>query len=424
MRIEVVMPQMGESVAEGTIIKWHKQPGDMIKRDEILLEISTDKVDSEIPSSHEGKLAEIVVQEGETVDVGTTIAYLETDKEVEVESTSKNGQGKPESKSEPTAVETSGTEPAPALQETTVETKRRSGKDFYSPLVRSIASKEGVSQSELQSIEGTGVGGRVRKQDLLKYLEQRQKGAPSRRVEAIKYTGPMENVEVVPMDNMRKSIAKHMRISLDTSTHVYSVAEVDMSSVVSFRDQHKGQFQKDEGFKLTYTPFIIDATVKTLKDFPRINASVDMDKGELLVKKFINIGIAVAIEDGLIVPVIKNADERNFLGFARETYRLAEKARNKDLEPDDVQNGTFTITNPGVFGNLFGLPIINQPQLAILGVGAIKKKAVVIHDAIAIRPMMYLSLSYDHRIIDGALGGQFLQRIVQYLEEFTGEGIL
>jgi len=421
MRIEVIMPQMGESVAEGTIIKWHKQPGDAIEKDEIMLEISTDKVDSEIPSSHEGKLAEITVEEGETVEVGTTIAYIETEKDAEIESSGDGEDAKAEA-----AEETKEASPASENGEP-IETKGRSGKDFYSPLVRSIAAKENVSQSELESIEGTGIGGRVRKQDLLAYLESRgakPSGQPAKRTEPIKYSGPMEGVDVVEMDNMRKSIARHMRSSLDTSAHVYSVSEVDMTRIVKYREEHKAEFRNNEGFKLTYTPFIADATVRALLDFPRVNASVDMDKGEILEKRFVNLGMAVAIEDGLIVPVIKNADERSFLGLARETYRLANKARDEELNPDDVQGGTFTITNPGIFGNLYGLPIINQPQLGILGVGAIQKRPVVINDAIAIRSMMYLTLSYDHRVLDGAIGGQFLQRIVQYLEEFDGEGIL
>lgn len=434
MRVEVVMPQMGESVAEGTIIKWFKEPGDEIKRDENLLEISTDKVDSEIPSSHEGKLAEIVVPEGETVEVGTTIAYIETDKDAEVETsgskaeTPEKTEEKSSEKITPAEKTKSKTTTKQAVKASGNGAEERTGKNFYSPLVLSIAAKEKVSMDELRSIDGTGINGRVRKQDLLQYLEEREKqpkqATPIKQVEPITYTGPMQGVDVIEMDNMRKSIAKHMRTSVDTSAHVYSVTEVDMSNIVKFREQHKAEFQKEEGFKLTYTPFIVDATVKALKDFPHVNSSVDINKGQILVKNFINIGVAVAIESGLIVPVIKSADERNFLGLARETYRLAEKARNKNLNPDDVQNGTFTITNPGIFGNLYGLPIINQPQTAILGVGAIKKRPVVINDAIAIRSMMYLSLSYDHRIIDGALGGQFLQRLVQYLEEFDGEGVL
>ncbi|MBD3274090.1 MAG: 2-oxo acid dehydrogenase subunit E2 [Candidatus Marinimicrobia bacterium] len=424
MKVEVVMPQMGESIAEGTIIKWHKRPGDAVVKDEILLEISTDKVDSEIPSSHDGQLAEILVDEGETVDVGTPIAYIETEK-----STSANGQqkGEEEEARETVTVEEKPQAEAASTPTKKVETSGREGEDFYSPLVRSIAEKEGVSQDELRAIDGTGIGGRVRKQDLLAYLDQRaeQKTRPTpKQAEQVKYTGPMEGVDVIPMNNMRKSIAKHMRNSLDTSAHVYSVTECDMSAVAKYRQAQKAEFQDREGFNLTYTPFIIDAAVKAIKDFPQINSSVDIDKGQILQKNFINIGMAVAIDNGLIVPVIKNADERNFLGIAREGYRLAVKARNGELNPDEVQNGTFTITNPGIFGNLYGLPIINQPQVAILGVGAIKKRPVVINDAIAIRHMMYLSLSYDHRIVDGAMGGQFLERIVQYLEEFNGEGLI
>lgn len=425
MRVEVVMPQMGESIAEGTIVKWHKEPGDEVKKDEILLEISTDKVDSEIPSSHAGVLDEILVEEGETVDVGTTIAYLEAEGKEEDKSaqeTEKPGRdqgasddGREKVAEEPVEVGAGGKIPD-------LESRGRSGKDFYSPLVLSIAEKEGVSKEELESIEGTGIEGRVRKQDLLSYLEKREAGEVRKRPDPVKYTGPMDGVDVREMDNMRKSIAKHMRSSLDTSAHVYSVSEVDMSKVVEFRNQEKTCFEKEEGFKLTFTPFIVDAVVKALKDFPRVNASVDMEKGQILLKNFINVGVAVAIEDGLIVPVVKNADERSFLGLAREIFRLAEKARDRELDPEDVQHGTFTVTNPGVFGNLYGLPIINQPQVAILGVGAIKKRPVVINDAIAIRSMMYLTLSYDHRILDGAIGGQFLQKIVSYLEEFDGEG--
>lgn len=423
MKVEVVMPQMGESVAEGTIIKWHKQPGDEVEKDEILLEISTDKVDSEIPSSHEGRLAEILVQEGETVEVGTQIAYIETEKDASVngQQTQKEVEKQKEKVSAKKEVSSEEEESGEMIR-----TEGGPGKDFYSPLVRSIAQKEGITEAELQSIEGSGLEGRVRKQDLLEYLEEKRKTAVpgSKKTEPLKYTGPMEGVDVLEMDNMRQSIAKHMRRSLDTSAHVYSVTEVDMTAVANFRDQNKSEFLKSEGFKLTYTPFIIDATVKAIKDYPLINSSVDMDKGHVLQKNFINLGLAVAIENGLIVPVIKNADERNFLGIAREAYRLATKARDRELEPDEVQNGTFTITNPGIFGNLYGLPIINQPQVAILGVGAIKKRPVVINDAIAIRHMMYLSLSYDHRIIDGATGGQFLERIAQYLEEFNGEGLI
>ncbi len=425
MKVEVVMPQMGESIAEGTIIKWHKQPGDEVVKDEILLEISTDKVDSEIPSSHDGQLAEILVEEGETVDVGTPIAYIETEKSASV-----NGQKKEDEEKrqvEPVQVDQQSQKQSESPAGPLLTSTGREGEEFYSPLVRSIAEKEGITAEELRSIEGTGISGRVRKQDLLNYIEQREKqpAEPVRQqTEQVKYTGPMDDVDIISMDTMRKSIARHMRTSLDTSAHVYSVTECDMSAVANYRDAKKAEFQQQEGFNLTYTPFIIHAAVKAIKDFPQINSSVDIDKGHILQKNFINIGMAVAIDNGLIVPVIKSADERNFLGIAREGYRLAVKARNRELDPNEVQNGTFTITNPGIFGNLYGLPIINQPQVAILGVGAIKKRPVVINDAIAIRHMMYLSLSYDHRVVDGAMGGQFLERIVNYLEEFNGEGLI
>ena len=426
MKVEVVMPQMGESIAEGTIVKWHKQQGERVEKDEILLEISTDKVDSEIPATHEGILDKIVVEEGETVEVGTTIAYLETESDGEVRQTSE-----PE---EETAVADSAEEESPevAREQETAESPRMSrewgdeptGKHFYSPLVLSIADKEGITREELASIEGTGINGRVRKQDLLEYLEQREARPARKHPEPIKYTGPMEGVDVLELDHMRQSIARHMRTSLDTSAHVYSVSEVDMSAISKFRDREKQHFRQQEGFKLTYTPFIIDAVIKALKEYPRVNASVDMEDGKIYQKNFINVGVAVAIESGLIVPVIKNADERSFLGIARETHSLADKARKGNLSPEDVQNGTFTVTNPGIFGNLYGLPIIHQPQVAILGVGAIKKRPVVINDAIGIRPMMYLTLSYDHRILDGAIGGQFLQSVVEFLEEFNGEGVI
>ncbi len=420
MRKQVVMPQMGESIAEGTIIRWHKNPGDKIKKDEILVEISTDKVDSEIPSPYAGVLDEIAVREGETVEVGTIIAHIETEGQPEKrEPATEPGKEGSERKEE--VDRSDGQQPAATAR---VEAPEHSPEHFYSPLVQSIAQKENVSPEELRSITGSGLGGRVRKQDLLAYLETRKPRVSEKGAEPITYTGPMDDVEVIQMDNMRQSIARHMRTSLDTSAHVYSLSEVDMSNVVRFREEHKAEFIRQEGFKLTYTPFIVDATIKALKDFPLVNASVDVEKGEILQKKFINIGIAVAIENGLIVPVIKNADERNFLGVAREASRLIARAREKSLEPDDVQNGTFSITNPGIFGNLYGLPVIHQPQVAILAVGAIKKRPVVVNDAIGIRPMMYVSLSYDHRLIDGALGGQFLERIAHYLEEFNGKGLL
>jgi len=426
MKQTIVMPQMGESIAEGTIIEWHKKPGDPVQKDETLLEISTDKVDSDIPSPYEGTLIEILVEEGETVEVGATIAYLETEEPAETDGSQGGQPAGSESGARPDNGASGNNQSAyrPESPAVPAQSRGRTPGEFLSPLVRSIAEKENVSSEELDLINGSGIGGRVRKQDLLEYLDQRKEQPLAEPPQPITYTGSMDDVEVIKLDNMRKSIAKHMRTSLDTSAHVYSVSEVDMSGVVEFRERRKGAFVEKEGFKLTYTPFIIDATIKALKDFPAVNASLDLEKGEILQKKFINIGLAVAIEQGLIVPVIKHADERNFLGLSRETSRLVRAARARELTPEDVQGGTFTITNPGIFGNLYGLPIIHQPQVAILAVGAIKKRPVVINDAIGIRPMMYLALTYDHRLIDGAMGGMFLERIVRYLEEFNGEGLL
>lgn len=446
MKVDMIMPQMGESIAEGTIIKWLKNEGDKIERDEIILEISTDKVDSEIPSPQAGILRKILIPEGETVKVGTVIAHIETEgdgaqaaeeaKEVSVKPETK------ETKKEKVLVKDEvKTEEAPILKETpaapkpeikipefekggisTIPRTDRTGRKFYSPLVRSIAKAEGITIEELERIVGTGINGRVTKKDILAYLGKRPKLVPSKVEPAPAYVPPVqpefsdERVEIIPMDHMRKSIAAHMVNSVQTSPHVFTVSEADMTNLVRFREKLKEDFQKREGFKLTYMPFIIYACAKALRDFPLVNSSVKDDK--IIRKKYINIGIAVALENGLIVPVIKNADELNILGLARASNDLAERARNRKLNPDEVQDGTFSITNMGVFGSLMGLPIINQPQVAILGVGVTQKRPVVINEAIAIRDMMYVSLSFDHRIVDGALAGQFLERIAHYLTNF------
>jgi len=275
--------------------------------------------------------------------------------------------------------------------------------------------------AELENVTGTGAGGRVTKKDILKYIEDKKAGTvdelpAAAEPEGLQIEASRDGVEVMRMDTMRKKIAEHMVQSVKTSPHVSSVTEADMSRIFAFREKHKAGFEKREGFKLTFTPFMVDAVIKALKKYPLVNASLDGDK--ILVKKYINIGVAVALESGLIVPVIKHADEKNLTGIARAVNDLAVRARNKKLTPDEVQGGTFTITNPGVFGNLWGTPIINQPQLAILGVGAIKKRPVVVDDMIAIKPMVYISMSYDHRLIDGSLGGMFLQTVVQNLENF------
>lgn len=432
-KIDMAMPQMGESIAEGTILKWLKKAGDKIERDETILEISTDKVDSEIPAPVSGVMAEILVEEGKTVNVGTLIARIETEAGAVVAS----GNGKAASASATPAPPKEEPKPAPqsvasapASMAAPVAIAAQEDDRFYSPLVRAIAKEEKISNAELATVPGTGMGGRVTKNDIMAYLKQRTAPKPvaisAAPAVAAKPAAPMvappavvydqDRVEIVPMDNMRRRIAEHMVMSKQTSPHVYSVSTCDMTKIVQYRERVKNEFEKREGTKLTYTPFFIDATVRALKDFPMINAS--LDGGNIVFKKFINLGIAVALENGLIVPVIKSADALNMVGLARATNDLAHRARNKQLKPDEVQGGTFSITNMGSFGNLFGIPVINQPQVAILGIGAIKKTPVVVGDGIAIRDVVYLSLSYDHRIIDGAYGGQFLQRVVEYLEAF------
>jgi 2-oxoglutarate dehydrogenase E2 component (dihydrolipoamide succinyltransferase) len=454
-KIDMVMPQMGESIAEGTILKWLKKVGDNIERDETILEISTDKVDSEIPAPASGVLAEIVVEEGKTVGVGTVIAKIDTEATAGVATAASEPapsaappKDVPHFTPTPEIITPARSAPVAAVSVSAAAVDdrpvKRQGNRFYSPLVRAMAKEEKISMAELESVPGSGANGRVTKEDLLSYMQRR--GGPgvsplsvmpsmpvaptSPRVEAKPMAAPAPpagvsqlfepgRVEVITMDNMRKRIAEHMVMSKHTSPHVYSVSEADMTNIVRYRESVKSEFEKREGTKLTFTPFFIDAVIRAIKEFPLINSSIDGEK--VLVKKFINIGIAVALDNGLIVPVIKNTDSYNLVGLARATNDIAQRARTKQLKPDEVQNGTFSITNMGSFGNLFGIPVINQPQVAILGIGAIKKRAVVINDAIAIRDMVYLSLSYDHRIIDGAYGGQFLERVVYYLQSFVPE---
>lgn len=424
----MVMPQMGESIAEGTILRWLKKVGDKIERDETILEISTDKVDSEIPSPAAGVLGAILVPEGKTVGVGTVIAHIDT--EVTAGAITAPPGVTPAALEEAAAVKTAPavSRAAPAIAAVSPGPVTRQGKRFYSPLVRAIAKKDKISLAELEAIPGSGANGRVTKNDVLTFLGSRPTPAVPAEARPLATPPPPAGisplyepgrVEIIPMDNMRKRIAEHMVMSKRTSPHVYSVSEADMTNIVRYRESIKGEFEKREGTRLTYTPFFVDATVRAIKDFPLINSSIDGEK--IIVKKYINIGIAVALENGLIVPVIKNADSYNLVGVARTTNDLAYRARHKQLKPEEVQNGTFSITNMGSFGNLFGIPVINQPQVAILGVGAIQKRAVVIHDGIAIRDMTYLSLSYDHRLIDGAYAGQFLERIIEYLERFELE---
>lgn len=434
MLVEVVMPKMGESIQEGKILKWLKNPGDKIEKDETILEISTDKVDSEIPSPTAGVLSKIVVPEQETVEVGTVIAMIETD-----EAHASQGATPSSAHVAPAAKEEKMARPeAPAVQSTMAMPKGSDdGGRFYSPVVRAIAQKEGISEAELSGVPGTGANGRIRKTDLLMYLRTRGSQPPVapmgahaelQRVDmgtmVKKYPAP--SYEVLQMDNVQQKMAEHMIRSVQTSPHVGAISECDMTRIVRFREKHADSFEKAQGMKLTYTPFIFSATVEALKKFPLVNSSIEGDK--IIRKKFINLGMAVASQSGLIVPVIRNAEEMSFLGLARGINDIAFRTRNKKLSPDEIQGGTFTITNYGVFGNIIGTPIINQPQVAILGVGAIKKRPMVItdqegNDAIAIRSMCYLTLSFDHRIIDGALGGQFLETVVNNLQNFDLENL-
>ena len=425
MKKDVVMPKLGESIMEGTILKWWKQIGDMVEKDETIVEISTDKVDSEIPSPFSGKLVEILYQENDTVEVGTVIAYLESEggagesSAPAVEETKKEEPPiKKVANMSTTVIERMPTRAMPAIK----PAKGGERSTFYSPLVLNIAGQEGIGMDELATIAGTGKGGRVTKKDILAYVQYRSE-LPTRSMPKISApampvtTGNME-VEVIPMDNVRKKIAHHMRFSLDTSAHVYSVAECDVTGVLNLVKKRRPDFMKTEGMKLTFNPFILYAVSKAVKDFPTVNSSVD---GETIIrKKKVNFGRAVATDHGLFVPVIKNADDLNFRGLARASYNLAIRARDKKLTMDDIQGSTISVTNPGVFGNIFGLPIINQPNVAILGVGAIKKRPVVIEseefgDTIGIRQALQGVVGR----IDGDIGGLFLQKVVDILENIT-----
>jgi 2-oxoglutarate dehydrogenase E2 component (dihydrolipoamide succinyltransferase) len=430
VQIEIVMPKMGESVIEATIIKWTKNEGEQVKADETLLEIATDKVDSEIPAPSDGILLKKLCKEGDVIPVGKAIAIISTGDVVATHASAP-------------VVESKKAAPVPAPVAAKVATQEiaepvtrfsDSGR-FYSPLVRSIAQKEGITVNELEAITGSGKAGRVTKNDIISYLPARQANGGA----AITKTAPVQetvttikeapakpmaigvNDEIIEMDRMRKLIADHMVMSKRVSPHVTSYVEADVTSLVLWREKIKKEFEKKEGEKLTFTPLFIEATVKALKDYPMVNVSIDGTK--IIRHKDIHIGMAVALPSGnLIVPVIRYADRNSLLGITKQVNDLAGRARINKLVPDDTQGGTFTITNVGTFGNIMGTPIINQPQAAILATGIIKKKHVVIEspmgDMIAIRHMMYLSLSYDHRVVDGALGGSFLKKIADYLESF------
>jgi 2-oxoglutarate dehydrogenase E2 component (dihydrolipoamide succinyltransferase) len=434
--VDLVMPKMGESIMEATILKWHKQPGDHVKMDETVLEIATDKVDTEVPSTTEGVIQEILYNVNDVVPVGTVIARIKTMAEEAGAEEPQSPQGREEFVEEQEAQHTTNVGSSP--RQTFTPTSNGNGR-FYSPLVLNIAASEGVSMSELENIPGTGNEGRVTKKDILQYVSQRKTGGWKSQARARKdvavieqpdesgnrdtalttYTG---NVEIIEMDRMRKLIAEHMVRSKHTSAHVTSFTEADVSNVVMWREKIKNEFEKREGTKITFTPLFIEAVVRCIKKFPLINSSVEGDR--IIIKKDINIGMATALPNGnLIVPIIKNADQLNLVGLTRQVNNLAENARNGRLRADDTQGGTFTLTNVGTFGSLMGTPIINQPQVAILAVGAIKKRPVVVEtphgDSIAIRHMMYLSLSYDHRIIDGSLGATFLTSVANELENFN-----
>lgn len=444
-QFELIMPKMGESIMEATILKWVKNVGDTVDVDDTIVEIATDKVDSEVPSPVEGTITKILFQENDTVSIGETIALIATEGEEaqpEASAAASSPPAQEEEKVEEKAPSKPQTEPATTQNNGNHEPlEAHSGDRFYSPLVRNIAQKENISQEELDLIPGTGAKGRVTKKDILAYIEQRSaapqavKTSPATPTQPLTSTGgngqhrvaqttPSGNTEIVEMDRMRKLIAEHMVRSKQTSPHVTSYVEVDVTNIVNWRNRVKKDFQARYGEKITYTPIFMEAVAKAIKDFPMINISVDGDN--LIVKKNINLGMAAALPSGnLIVPVIRNADQLNLLGLTKQVNDLANRARNNQLKPEEIQGGTFTLTNVGTFGNVMGTPIINQPQVAILAVGAIRKKPAVVEteygDVIAIRHMMFLSLSYDHRVVDGFLGGSFLRRVGDYLEAFDHE---
>ena len=417
---KVIMPQMGESIFEGTLTKWLKKPGDKVERDEALFEISTDKVDSEIPSPAAGILQEVLVKEGQTVQINTVVAIIGdgTAKPSAKESPEAKPEAKPEVKPEaaPSTPQPAPAAPAAAASPEPPVNEDDSDRVPNSPLVRRIAKEHGIDLASLAG-KGTGINGRVTKSDILTYIESGGEKKVAKKPAAPE-PAPMAfsgEVERVPMTPMRKSIAEHMVASRRTSAHVTTFFEVDCSRIMQGREKLKSEFDR-AGVHLTITPFFVQAVVRALRKFPIVNASLDGDS--IVYKRDINIGIAVSLDGGLIVPVVRNAAEKNLQGLAHAINDLGERARNKKLLPDEVKDGTFTITNPGVYGALTGTPIISQPQLAIMGMGGIKKRAVVIDDAIAIRPIIVLSLSFDHRVIDGALADQFMADIQKQLENW------
>ena len=426
MAIDVIMPKLGESITEGTILEWKKNIGDMIDKDETLLEISTDKVDSEVPCPAAGKVIEILYKVNDVVAVGEVIARIGGDGDSVKDTPSENKDSEIEESPKEEIVEESLSDvkvepPKEEIKQADDNTSLR----FYSPLVKSIAKKEEIALSELESIVGSGTNNRVNKNDILNYIKNRSTSAGLMSKETLGL-GESLNNKIEPMDHVRKVIAEHMVKSRETSVHVYSSLEVDMTDIVEYRNQNKEQFNEKYNTPLTYTPFIIDASIKAVQEYPLMNAYIDGDN--IQHNQNINIGVAVALpNNNLIVPVISRSEELNFLGIARATNDLAVRARNNKLDPNEAKGSTFTVTNPGVFGSLFGMGIINQPNVGLLSVGSIHKRPVVKEtkygDVVVIRSMMYLTLAYDHRLIDGAYGTQFLNRIKNLLELFTEDNV-
>lgn len=425
-QFELLMPKLGESIEEATITKWFVKTGDKVQDDDVLLEIATDKVDSEIPSPVSGTVIKIISQQDETVPVGSVIAVIDTS----------GADFQPEKQAETSApVKDAIVDEKEIIQlteETDLPVKKASGR-YLSPLVRKIASEENISLDELENIKGSGQNGRIQKNDILKYLEQRDKGVSPKAKETravVEESIPKGTIskspedEIIQMDRMRKIIAEHMIMSKRVSAHVTNMLEADVTNIVLWRNRIKEEFFNREKEKITYLPVFLESVISALKDYPMINASVDGDT--IILRKNINLGIAVALSTGnLIVPVIKNADQLSLLGLVKALNKVGNDARNNKLRPDDIIGGTFTISNFGTFRNVMGTPIINQPQVAVLGIGTVEKKPAVIEtptgDVIAIRQKMYLSLTYDHRIIDGAYGGAFLRKLADYMEAFDSK---
>ncbi|MDZ4796167.1 MAG: dihydrolipoamide acetyltransferase family protein [Bacteroidota bacterium] len=441
--VDLVMPKLGESIMEATVLKWHKQPGDNIQMDETLLDIATDKVDSEVPSTTAGTIEEILFNVNDVVPIGTVIARIRTGADVSAGAKPIISTPPKETVQQPAQEAIVVEVVQPQISKT--QPANGSSNRFYSPLVLNIAASEGVSMTELEHIPGTGNEGRVTKKDILQFVSERKSGkatsqesgvSSQQEISVVKNIAPLAtntsqlaayaggNVEIIEMDRMRRLIADHMVRSKHTSPHVTSFTEADVTNLVQWRDRVKKEFEKREGSKITFTPLFIEAIVRCIKKFPLINCS--LDGNNIIIKKDINIGMATALPSGnLIVPVIKNADQLNLVGLTKQVNNLADAARNGKLKADDTTGGTFTMTNVGTFGSLMGTPIINQPQVAIMAVGAIKKRPVVIEtpagDSIAIRHMMYLSMSYDHRIVDGSLGATFLTAVAKELENFKSD---